>query len=109
MFFLNQSFMNSGKIYVYFDGNLANLSSISTAINATSSTSAYYGYEQVNGGYLVVIHVPHFSDHNITISDSVISSSPGTSPLPLSALDLAIIAVVVVAVIAGIVLAVRKK
>lgn len=109
VFFLNQSFMNSGKIYVYFDGHLANLSSISTAINATSSTSAYYGYEQVNGGYLVVIHVPHFSDHNITISDSVISSSPGTSPLPLSALDLAIIAVVVVAVIAGIVLAVRKK
>ncbi len=109
VFFLNQSFMNSGKVYVYFDGHLAVNSSISTAINATSSTSAYYGYEQVNGGYLVVIHVPHFSDHNITISDSVISSSPGTSPLPLSALDLAIIAVVVVAVIAGIVLAVRKK
>ena len=110
VFFINQSYMNSGKVYVYFDGHLANLSSsIGTAINATSSTSAYYGYEQVNGGYLVVIHVPHFSNHTITITDSIISSSSGPSPLPLSALDLAIIAVVVVAVIAGIVLAVRKK
>ncbi len=110
VFFVNQSFMNSGKIYVYFDGHLANLStSIATAINATSSTSAYYGYEQVNGGYLVVVHIPHFSDHNITISDSLISSSTGAPALPLNAVDLAIIAVVVVAVIAGIILAVRKK
>ncbi|MEM0156917.1 MAG: hypothetical protein QXN26_02490, partial [Thermoplasmataceae archaeon] len=110
VFFVNQSVMNSGKIYVYFDGHLANLSSsIATAINATSSTSAYYVYEQVNGGYLVVVHIPHFSDHTITISDSLISSSTSTSPLPLSALDLAIIAVVVVAVIAGVVLSVRKR
>ncbi len=110
VFFVNQSFLsNGGKIYVYFDGVLANLTSFNGTINVTSSSAAYYGFEQVNGGYLVVVHVPHFSNHNITISDTLISSGTPQSGLPLSPVELGVIAAVVVAAVAGTVVAIKRK
>ncbi|MCL4342001.1 MAG: hypothetical protein M1431_07920 [Candidatus Thermoplasmatota archaeon] len=110
LFFVNQSFLNSGgKIYVYFDGVLANLTSFNGTINVTSNSAAFYGFEQVNGGYLVIVHVPHFSNHTITISDALISSGTSTTGLPLSPVELGVIAAVVVAAVAGTVVAIRKK
>ena len=109
LFFVNQSFLNSGgKIYVYLDGKLATLTpTVNGTLTITSDTAAYYAYEQVSGGYLVIVHVPHFSDHTVTISDSLLS--PTSGPVSLSPLDIGIIAVAIVAVIAGIVVAVRRR
>lgn len=110
VFFVNQSFLNSnGKIYVYFDGVLANLTTVNGTINITSSVNAYYGFEQVNGGYLVVVHVPHFSNHSITITDSLIQNGTTPTSLNLNPLEIGIIAVVVVAAIAGAVVAIRRR
>ncbi|HLH86416.1 MAG TPA: hypothetical protein VKU79_06105 [Thermoplasmataceae archaeon] len=107
VFFVNQSFVgSSGKLYVYFDGKSATLSTVNGTLNVTTSTSAVYAVVNVTGGYLVIISIPHFSNHTIVISDT--SLTP-TSTMP-SNTDLYVIAgIVVVAAIAGTVLAVRRN
>jgi hypothetical protein len=110
--FVNSSFLTStGKIYVYFDGKLATqLSSAGSALNVTSSVKAYYAAVPENGGYLVIVHIPHFSTHNVTVSstpEGPVSNLPGN----LSYLELGIIGAVVVVIVAGtaIVYTRRKK
>lgn len=110
--FVNSSFLTStGKIYVYFDGKLATqLSGAGAALNVSSSVNAYYAAVPENGGYLVIVHIPHFSTHNVTVSstpEGPVSSLPGN----LSYLDLGIIAAVIVVLVAGsaIVYTRRKK
>jgi len=78
--------------------------------NVSSSVNAYYAAVPENGGYLVIVHIPHFSTHNVTVSstpEGPVSSLPGN----LSYLDLGIIAAVIVVLVAGsaIVYTRRKK
>ncbi len=110
--FVNSSFLSStGKIYVYFDGKLATqLTGAGSALNITSNVKAYYAAVPENGGYLVIVHIPHFSTHNVTISstpEGPVSNLPGG----MTYLDLGIIGAVVVVIVAGtaIVYTRRKK
>ena len=107
--FVSDKFVsNSGKIYVTFDGNSAILSSFNGTLNANSTTSAYYTTVQENSGTVVIIHIPHFSNHTI-----VVSSTPSvtSSPSGLTTMDYELVggigAVVIIGVIAG--FAIRKK
>ena len=111
-FFVNKTFLNasSGKIYVSFDGNSITLTStLNGTLTVNSSTNAYYAVVPEQGGYLVVVHVPHFSNHTIVISDTSLSTSPSNLPVTLSPLELGIVGVAVVAVIAGIVVVIRRR
>lgn len=112
VFVPNGVISNSSKITLTFDSETITLSSsVNSVLNATSDVNASFYYISVNGGTLVVIHVPHFSSHTIQISTA--SSSPGNTGLPgLPGSDgLYVIAgiVVVIAVIAGVVVAKRRK
>ena len=112
VFFVNKTFLNasSGKIYVSFDGNSITLTStLNGTLTVNSSTNAYYAVVPEQGGYLVVVHVPHFSNHTIVISDTSLSTSPSNLPVTLSPLELGIVGVAVVAVIAGIVVVIRRR
>ena len=107
--FVSDKFVsNSGKIYVTFDGKSAILSTFNGTLNANSTTSAYYTTVQENSGTVVIIHIPHFSNHTI-----VVSSTPSvtSSPAGLTTMDYEIVgglgAVVIIGVIAG--FAIRKK
>ena len=99
---------NSGKIYVTFDGKSAILSSINGTLYANSTTSAYYTTVKENSGTVVIIHIPHFSNHTI-----VVSSTPSiTTPLSgLNTVDYEIVgglgAVVIIGIAAGFVI--RKR
>ncbi|MCL5783636.1 MAG: hypothetical protein M1476_06995 [Candidatus Thermoplasmatota archaeon] len=111
-FFVNKTFLNasSGKIYVSFDGNSITLTStLNGTLTVNSSTNAYYAVVPEQGGYLVVVHVPHFSNHTIVISDTSLSTSPLNLPVTLSPLELGIVGVAVVAVMAGIVVVIRRR
>ena len=107
--FVNNSFISSsGKIYVYFDGKLSTLQTNASAVlNSTSSTSSEYGVVQENGGVLVIVHVPHFSDHNVTISSTPLNSS--ALPFGLTLEDLGAIGVVIVILIAGSAIIYRRR
>lgn len=107
--FVSDKFVsNSGKIYVTFDGNSAILSSLNGTLNASSTTSAYYTTVQENSGTVVIIHIPHFSNHTIEVS-----STPSVTPTSsgLNTMDYEIVgglgAVVIIGVIAG--FAIRKR
>lgn len=107
--FINSSFLSSsGKLYVYFDGKIATLSASTNAtINATSTSIAYYSVEQVSGGYVVIIHAPHFSTHNVTISSTPLNT---TSPLSgLSDLEMGGIAAIIIVIVALAAIGIRRK
>ncbi len=97
----NGVFSNSSQITVTIDGNAVIASTVNGTISATSTLNAYYAVVQVNGGLLVLIHVPHFSSHSVEIASS--SSSTPTSGLlsgnhvSLIAVGIGIVAVAVVA------------
>lgn len=107
--FVNSSFFSSsGKIYVYFDGISAKLSgSLNQTLNSTSTTNAYYSVITVTGGYLLIVHAPHFSSHNVTISSVPLNS--GVQPLGLTDIDLGAIAGLIVVVAAVAFFAARRR
>lgn len=96
-FYVNKTYLNStNNVYLYVDGQAATqVSSMNGVLNSTSSTPAYMVVSMQNG-YMIVLHMPHFSTHDITIS--AYSTSPGGGPL-IPAWGIAVIAVVVVAAI----------
>lgn len=78
IFVPNNVINNNSQITLKFDSQVITLSSnMNNVVNATSSTQAYFYYVKVAGGTLVVIHVPHFSQHTIQISTA--STSTGTT------------------------------
>ncbi len=99
---------NNGKIYVSFDGRSATLSSFNGTLYANSTTSAYYTTVHESSGTVVLIHIPHFSNHTIEISST---PSVSSSPSGLSLLDYEVVgglgAVVILGAVIGFVL--RKK
>lgn len=109
IFVPNNVISNNSQITLKFDSQVITLSgSMNSVVNATSTTQASFYYVNTSGGTLVVVHVPHFSQHTITIS----SASTGPTGINLSShteLFLALGAFVAIAAVAGAVLVRRKK
>ncbi len=108
VFVPNGVIANNSKIVVTFDSkDTVTVSNISSVINATSSTQASVYKVNVNGGTLIIIHVPHFSNHTIQISTA--SSQPGLPNLSGNGTMYVIAGVIVVIALIGVGLAVRKR
>ena len=108
IFVPNGVIANNSKIVVTFDSkNTVTVSNISSVINATSSTQASIYKVSVNGGTLIVIHVPHFSNHTIQIS--AVNSQAGLPGLPGNDSLYVLGGAVVVVALVGIGLATRKR
>ena len=65
----------NGTVYVYLDGARVSLSSYNGVVNSTSDVSASYAVIQENSGVLVIVHIPHFSNHTLVISSTAIQPS----------------------------------
>ncbi|CAC11754.1 hypothetical membrane protein [Thermoplasma acidophilum] len=103
--YVSSSVLNASKLIVKFDGSAAVQVSASALVNETSTTTAYYNVTADGNGSLVMIYIPHFSDHTIDIE-------PYTSiSTPISMYYYVAVIVVVVAIIAaiGYVMVRRKK
>ena len=108
IFVPNGVITNNSKIVVTFDSkDTVTVSNISSVINATSSTQASIYKVNVNGGTLIIIHVPHFSNHTIQISTA--SALPGLPNLPGNDTVYVIAGAVVVVALIGVGLAVRRR
>ncbi len=102
--FVSNSVIKTGSsVTLKFDNVTMSLSSVNGVLNAT--TSASFTELQTSGGIYFLIHIPHFSDHTITISSS-------SSPVSISSTMEKIIAGVVVVGLIGVaaaVVAMRRK
>ena len=108
IFVPNGVIANNSKIVVTFDSsNTVTVSNISSVINATSTTQAAIYKVNVSGGTLIVIHVPHFSNHTIQISTA--STQTGLPGLPGNEAVYVIGGAVVVVALVGVGLAIRKR
>ncbi len=110
-FFVPNGVINANStITVKFDSQTVSLtSSANGVINATSSTHATFFSKKVNGGTLIILHVPHFSTHTVEITSSTASGSPS---LPLgnhTILYIGLGFVAVVAIAAGVTLTRKRK
>ena len=84
--FLSNQFLNgASKFTISFDNKSVSVSTSSQILNVTSTTSAAYAVFQGSAGVYVVFHIPHFSNHTISISATPSSSYPS---LPISNADL---------------------
>ena len=70
VFIGNNVTKNTGHAYVKFDGRIATYVSMSTLVNETSSTHAYYSYTNTSSGMYVFMYVPHFSNHTMVVSNT---------------------------------------
>jgi hypothetical protein len=70
VFIGNNVTKNTGHAYVKFDGKIATYVSMSTLVNETSSTHAYYSYTNTSSGMYVFMYVPHFSNHTMVVSNT---------------------------------------
>ncbi|MGP6207669.1 hypothetical protein ACNF42_06560 [Cuniculiplasma sp. SKW3] len=111
--FLSNQFLNgSTHVYLKFDGQIVSVTSMNDILNVTSSTNASYAVYAESSGDVVVLHIPHFSNHTVEIS-----TTPYTTSTPVSTgsngslgLDITIGAIVVAAVvIIGVAYFIRKK
>ena len=69
IFIGNNVTRNTGHEYVKFDGTILSFVSVSTLMNETSNTHAYYSYVNSSSGMYVLVYIPHFSNHIIDVSD----------------------------------------
>ncbi len=105
--FISNSFLqNSHNVYIKFDGTVISSLSMNGLLNDTSSVSAAYSVYAESNGDLVIVHVPHFSNHTIEISDTAFpASSSAVSSLVIPAIGIVIAAVIVI----GAVVYLRKR
>ena len=81
--FISNSVLKStgnATVYVYLDGARVSLSSYNGVVNSTSDVSASYAVIQENSGVLVIVHIPHFSNHTLVISSTAIQPSGTLTP-----------------------------
>lgn len=108
IFVPNGVIANNSKIVVKFDSkNTVTVSNISSVINATSTTQASIYKVSVSGGTLIVIHVPHFSNHTIEISTG--STQTGLPGLPGNDAVYVIGGAIVVVALIGVGLSMRRR
>lgn len=67
IFISNTVIANGSSIHLSFDGNAVSLTSVNGVINATSTIDASFAVMKVSGGSLIILHVPHFSNHTVEI------------------------------------------
>ena len=80
--FVTKQFLGtSNTVYLKFDGSVINITGTSSIFNITSTTNAYYAVINESTGIMILIHVPHFSNHTIEISSTPYSTSTST-PTP---------------------------
>lgn len=109
VFVSNAILSGSSKIYVSLDNQSIQLTSINDTLNVTSSVQAYYSVINEQNGFLVVIHVPHFSNHTIEISTTPFTTG-STPKIPLSPqMELALGIIAVIAIVAIALAVVRRR
>lgn len=109
VFVPNNVISNLSKISLKFDNQTITLTkNMGAVLNATSSVNASFYYVQVNGGTLVVIHVPHFSTHTIEIVNGSISTGNTPRIHQGDTLYIGLGIVAVIALVAGVSLRRRK-
>lgn len=109
IFIPNSVISNSSKIVVKFDSTTINSESVNLVINSTNTVTATYSTVNVAGGFVVIVHVPHFSNHTIEITSAQTNSTSPLGPILGSTTDLVIVGVVIVVVAVGAVLGIRRK
>ncbi len=92
-----------------FDSTTINSESVNLVINSTNTVTATYSTVNVAGGFVVIVHVPHFSNHTIEITSAQTNSTSPLGPILGSTTDLVIVGVVIVVVAVGAVLGIRRK
>lgn len=108
IFVPNGVIANNTAISVTFDSkDIVTVSNISSVINATSSTQASVYKVSVSGGTLIVVHVPHFSNHTIEISST--ANQPMFGNLPGSDTVYVIAGAIVVIALIGVGIAMRRR
>ena len=109
IFVSNSVIANGSTIHLLFDGQQVSLTSVNGVINATSSIDASFATIKVSGGTLVVLHVPHFSNHTVEIY----SGSATSSPLGILSqnVDLVVLGAVLAVIVAlsAVAVRIRKK
>ncbi|MCL4346247.1 MAG: hypothetical protein M1496_07835 [Candidatus Thermoplasmatota archaeon] len=106
--FLSKQFLNgSTQVYLKFDGSIVTVTSMSDILNVTSTTNASFAVYTENSGDLLILHIPHFSNHTVEISTTPFTSSPVTGNLNEYVTIGALIVAVVV--IVGVAYFIRKK
>lgn len=106
VFVSNSVIANGSKITVSFDNTVISMTSFNGTVNSTSATTAVYTVLHVQGGLLLLIHVPHFSNHTIAIS---YVQSGSTSLVPGGSGAVVVIGIVIVVVAVAAVMVTRKK
>jgi hypothetical protein len=107
IFISNTVIANGSSIHLSFDGNAVSLTSVNGVINATSTIDASFAVMKVSGGSLIILHVPHFSNHTVEIY----SGSATTSPLGVLSqnMDLVVLGAVIAIIAVLSAVAVRMK
>ncbi|WP_075057736.1 hypothetical protein [Thermogymnomonas acidicola] len=107
--FVPSSVLNgTTSVKVLIDGHAAVLTTIGNIVNVTSNTTAYYSFEAASNGTVVIIHIPHFSNHTVTIEPPLTSNTP-PSGLPHSDYIIGGIVAVAVVAVAGALLVRRRQ
>ncbi|EQD75404.1 hypothetical protein B1B_02148, partial [mine drainage metagenome] len=108
IFVSNSVIANGSTIHLSFDGKVVTLTSVGGVINATSSTEASFATMKASGGTLIILHVPHFSNHTVDIYSSSASTSPLTTIYQNA--DLVVLGSVIAVIVAiSVVAVVRRK
>lgn len=94
----------NATLSVTMDGTQISLSDLNTVMNATSTSTAYFYSYGVSNGTMILLYIPHFSLHTISITEKIAPQGPITPLIEL------IIGVIIVAALALIVIyALRRR
>ena len=99
--------IGNGTVYVYLDGARVSLSSYNGVVNSTSDVSASYAVIQENSGVLVIVHIPHFSNHTLVISSTAMQPSGALTPIDYGYIAIGGVAAVIAAI--GAIAILRRK
>ncbi|MFG1518883.1 MAG: hypothetical protein AAE977_00200 [Thermoplasmataceae archaeon] len=109
VFVPNTVISNSSKIVVKFDSTTVSAQTVNLVINSTDSLNATYSTVSVSGGFVVIVHIPHFSNHTIEITSAQTNSTSTIGSFLSSSTGLAIVGLVVVVVAVLAVAGIRRQ
>ncbi len=70
---------DTGHAFVKFDGSTITEVSLSTLVNETSTSKAYYSDVNTSSGMYVFVYVPHFSNHTVEVSNTAYPTIPNVT------------------------------
>lgn len=99
-FYVNKTYLNSSvNLQLFVNGELASKAgNFNDVLNSTGSTPTY-AFIATQNGYMVLLHIPHFTVYNITIAGAP-AGSTGTPIWEIAALAVSAVAVVAIIVYA---------